>query len=1041
MASLGNAYIEVRADLAKFPAALRTNLVAALKKAMAGVEFTALEEKAEEAGKEAAKATAKGFETESKKSMKSAGKEGGKSLLAGLAEGFKSGGLLGSLGSLFTLIGKSIGSGGGGDSGGFVQSLENGFQNIAQLLEDVLGQSLDLVGLLQSGFSSIFAGRGEQLAEFFTGQYERVKELWGRLREQGREMFSRLFNEDSRNWWSGMFRRGRDFFNDLGTRGRGLFSRLLTHSRTFFNGLQTRGRSFFSSWADTSGRTFWSRLGNRSRSFWARTSTQVVDFASRLGTQISGAFSRAIASVGPQLSTAFGQIGSALSSIGGGLGAVLPIAGMAVLIPVLGLVAGAVVQLGAALFALPAGIAVVVAAIAPLIIALGGIQEAVSAGLSGDTEKFNEALKGLAPSARTVVKELVGVGKAFSGIKDAVQQAFFKPLIGAFTPLIKTLVPELSKGLTLVAGTMGSFVRGFVELFSENDIVEAIGDVFESTARIVSNLGPPLVSLFGTIIGVMEKGLPFVERFFGSIATGADKAAGFLSKIQSNGTLNTWLEKSAGILKSIVGIAKEFGTYILNLLGGKIGDNGAEFLSDVKGELEEINEFMQTKDGQDFINNLATGFKAVGKIVTGLLSLFPYVIQIVNSVVTAIRALGQVLEWIGLGFVIAIVSIGKFFTWLGKTVWSGLTTAASAVWSFLKDVGSAIADFFTKTIPGWWDAVLGFFADLPGMVGDALTSFGETVKKAVVDVWKFVFHETFRQVGRVIGIILALPYLIETGLRKIPEIAAAIWDAVWSYAVNVWTSLTGLVVGAVEAIPGLLSSAGSAISGFFVMLWDGVVSGAMAVPGLLAEAGSAIGTFFSDLWSGVVDNTTEIVSSGYDNVIAFFQAIPGRIAAMGPAVLDAARGIGRKIGDGLAEIGNFATDLGKRVLNGLKSGINSIIRSINTGIADIDNSLPVSLPRIPLLARGAIVDSPTLAVIGEAGKEVVLPLSDPARARQLAEQSGLLDVLGRGGGQSAPIINLTAILDGFGVMRVVRMTVDEVLDQQGQQLAYGVRSE
>lgn len=48
---------------------------------------------------------------------------------------------------------------------------------------------------------------------------------------------------------------------------------------------------------------------------------------------------------------------------------------------------------------------------------------------------------------------------------------------------------------------------------------------------------------------------------------------------------------------------------------------------------------------------------------------------------------------------------------------------------------------------------------------------------------------------------------------------------------------------------------------------------------------------------------------------------------------------------------------------------------------------------VPALANGAVIDRPTLALVGEAGKEVVIPLTNPARAAELAKESGLLEVL------------------------------------------------
>jgi TP901 family phage tail tape measure protein len=48
---------------------------------------------------------------------------------------------------------------------------------------------------------------------------------------------------------------------------------------------------------------------------------------------------------------------------------------------------------------------------------------------------------------------------------------------------------------------------------------------------------------------------------------------------------------------------------------------------------------------------------------------------------------------------------------------------------------------------------------------------------------------------------------------------------------------------------------------------------------------------------------------------------------------------------------------------------------------------------VKYMAAGGIVDKATLMVAGEAGREVIIPLTDANRARQLAEQSGLMSLL------------------------------------------------
>ena len=63
---------------------------------------------------------------------------------------------------------------------------------------------------------------------------------------------------------------------------------------------------------------------------------------------------------------------------------------------------------------------------------------------------------------------------------------------------------------------------------------------------------------------------------------------------------------------------------------------------------------------------------------------------------------------------------------------------------------------------------------------------------------------------------------------------------------------------------------------------------------------------------------------------------------------------------------------------------------------------------VPELANGAIVNQRTPAIIGEAGPEAVIPISRPARALQLMEQTGLAN-LARTGGSAVNIENATFV--------------------------------
>lgn len=72
----------------------------------------------------------------------------------------------------------------------------------------------------------------------------------------------------------------------------------------------------------------------------------------------------------------------------------------------------------------------------------------------------------------------------------------------------------------------------------------------------------------------------------------------------------------------------------------------------------------------------------------------------------------------------------------------------------------------------------------------------------------------------------------------------------------------------------------------------------------------------------------------------------------------------------------------KSFINFIIKGINILIGGINKISFDVPYWVPgiggktlgFDIPKIPLLAKGAVVSQPTPAVIGDAGAEMVLPL-------------------------------------------------------------------
>jgi phage-related protein len=814
MSQLGKAYIEVTADLKKFPAELRTKLKAAMKEALTGVEFTELETKAKAAGERAGNAAGDGFKRNIRKKTEESGRVGGEGFLSGLTKIFD----------------KEKSS-----KGGFFESISKLFSSATQ--EGIKG----------------------------------VAEKAGQLANVG------------------------------------------------------------------------------------------------------------------------GQIGGALSGIGGTIGSIAQVAIIAVLIPVVVQLAGALVQLGAVLFALPAALGVAVAAFAPLIIAFQGFGEAVGAGLSGDVDAFNKALKGLPPSMRSVVKEVVGLKNVFSGVKTSIQEAFFKPLVGVVGPAIRSFLATVGPGLTRIASSLGNVGATLIQTFTSPENLRTFAALLQSTDRIVQTMEPAISNLAQALLNLIGPALPFIERGATAFRDFAANVESFTRGIGKSGALTSWLDRAAHILGALVGLAKDFGHYLIDLLGGEIGDNGTKFLDDFRVKLQDMLVYIQSPDGKESIHNLAVLLKGLADVFIWLIGLEPAALRFFNDFFDAVRAIGHFFAEIGRDVAKGARAVGSFF---------------SDVWDWIKGAGSAIGNFFTETIPSWWDSVVSFFESLPGRVTDALHSFADAGRNAIIEGLKSWYAQVFEWIGNIIGIIWSLPQLIPAAFELLKT--------------NIWNEITALWQGAVD------------------LFWWGVhstVAVVEAVPGLLSAAGDAIWAFLTELWQRAVVDSYNTVAAGFNRVMDFFYSLPDRIRALGPALYLAAVQLGHKIGDGLANIGTFASDVGHKIVNTIKSGINWVIGSINSGIAEIDDKLPGTLPRIPMLARGAVVDSPTLALVGEAGPEVVVPLGNRQRAQELAEQSGLLSMLRGTGGKGATTV--VVYLDPTGVIiPITKTVVRDTLDEQGDALAY-----
>lgn len=361
----------------------------------------------------------------------------------------------------------------------------------------------------------------------------------------------------------------------------------------------------------------------------------------------------------------------------------------------------------------------------------------------------------------------------------------------------------------------------------------------------------------------------------------------------------------------------------------------------------------------------------------------------------------------------------------------------------LDDIGKKFADLFDNHIQPFidnflyafgqimdflkllWDTILvPLFDWIAANILPVLVPTFQTLADWFVQAWTVVF-DVLGAVLKILGGIIEYLVGVFTGdwektwngtvqfFKGIWELASSIfmfvWNAILSFLKGVWNTIVAILQAGWDAIVRIFQGLGK----WFGDRWKDVEN-------IFSNVGRWFGQKFSEAWNGITNafsNVAGFFRGIYDNIVSWFSNIGGAVAT---AVSGAFR---------YAMNGVFAT---------IENAVNGFIGMINGVIGLINNIPGVSLGSIgyvnlPRLARGGIVDSPTVAMIGEAGKEVVMPLENTGFLQTMGRVVGgaVVNALGGGLPQSSGLPNGDIVIM-IGSREFGRFAIDEINKAQEQ---------
>lgn len=135
---------------------------------------------------------------------------------------------------------------------------------------------------------------------------------------------------------------------------------------------------------------------------------------------------------------------------------------------------------------------------------------------------------------------------------------------------------------------------------------------------------------------------------------------------------------------------------------------------------------------------------------------------------------------------------------------------------------------------------------------------------------------------------------------------------------------------------------------------------------------------FRNFWKGLWENVKNIFSSAWTGIKNFFSGVGTFFSGVWGSIKKTFSNAGSTIGDAISGTVSKAISTvlsgSIKLVNGFIGGINAAVKVINA-IPGV-NIKTLSTLAVPKLAKGGITTGATTAIIGEAGREAVLPLEN-----------------------------------------------------------------
>lgn len=522
-----------------------------------------------------------------------------------------------------------------------------------------------------------------------------------------------------------------------------------------------------------------------------------------------------------------------------------------------------------------------------------------------------------------------------------------------------------------IFGTLGDVANAWANAWEDNgngdalmnSLLELLGKIFTTIGDIGQGIRESIGNVAEDVFGALIQFCTDVSNGFGSITDG-------LKLVWDNGGQH--------LFDGIINLTSEVGELILKITGGAFKDASGIFkdilapaigaVFDVVGTLvDKLAEFTDwINNNKPLIDILSAALVGIGTALAGA-----KIASLLGEAVGALKIFGSAMKFVfSEGIIAGIVDLG------------GALVAAVGGWPII--IGAAIVAIGVVIYQNWgeisawlsnaWQLISDTCAQIWGGIKDFLAQWG-------VDILAFI-------VG---GPIALVGVEIAKHWDEVKEKTTEIWSSVSTWLGETWEGVKNTCSETWDNIKTSVSDKWGEVKQGTEDTWNNLTSWLGTTWGNISTSASTkweeIKVSISGKWDELKTKCSEVwenIKGVFDGVVTWIDNI---FSVGWSNAWNGIKNTFKTIFDSLVNIAKKPLNLVITMVNAVISGVNKMIKALNNLNIDVPDWVPgiggesfgfnfSTIPSIPALAKGGIVDSPTLAMVGEAGKEAVMPLEN-----------------------------------------------------------------